>query len=66
MIILNVKFPDYLVECEHSIKYIFDNTSMQVALIPHVVWDRNNDLIPTKELYDYFVSDNLVYITKTQ
>lgn len=39
------------------IKYIFDNTSMQVALIPHVVWNRNNDLIPTKELYDYFVSE---------
>ncbi len=33
------------------IEHIIGTTDMQVALIPHVVWDRNNDRIPIEELY---------------
>lgn len=39
------------------IQYILDETDMNIALIPHVIWERNNDLIPIKELNKYF-SDN--------
>jgi len=39
---------------KEMIKYIFDTTDMKVALIPHVVWDRNNDNIPINNLYSYF------------
>lgn len=41
---------------KYMIQDILDNTDMAVALIPHVVWDRNNDLIPIEELYEYFTN----------
>lgn len=37
------------------IEFILTQTSMNVALIPHVVWDNNDDRIPCKMLYDEFV-----------
>lgn len=33
------------------IKYILDNTDQNIALVPHVVWDRNDDRRPLEELY---------------
>ena len=36
------------------IKYILDNTDMSVALIPHVVWDSNDDRLPLRRLFDAF------------
>lgn len=36
------------------IRYILQQTDMQVALIPHVVWSHNDDRIPLKILYDKF------------
>lgn len=36
------------------IQYILDNTNASIALIPHVVWARNDDRIPLKQLYDEF------------
>lgn len=36
------------------IDYILKNTNMNVALIPHVVWEDNDDRIPLKELYEEF------------
>lgn len=36
------------------IQYILQKTDMNVALIPHVVWDNNDDRIPLKILYDKF------------
>lgn len=43
-----------LVNYENLIKYIISDTNMQIALIPHVVWEKNNDLVPLKYLYDKF------------
>ena len=42
------------------IQYIIDNTDMQIALIPHVVWERNDDRKPIRELYDAFQSTGRV------
>ena len=42
------------------IQYIIDNTQMQIALIPHVVWERNDDRKPIRELYDAFRSTGRV------
>ncbi|WP_018590330.1 polysaccharide pyruvyl transferase family protein [Terrisporobacter glycolicus] len=39
---------------EELIKYIINNTNMQIALIPHVVWDDNDDRVPLLELYNMF------------
>ena len=36
------------------IQSILETTDMNVALIPHVVWDRNDDRVPLEELYDSF------------
>ena len=36
------------------IQYLIDETDMQVALIPHVVWNHNDDRIPLKRLYETF------------
>ena len=36
------------------IQYILKNTDMSVALIPHVVWKRNDDRETIDELYYYF------------
>ena len=36
------------------IEYVIENTSMQIALIPHVVWQVNNDNLPIKELFDRY------------
>ena len=39
---------------EGLIKHIIDTTNMQIALIPHVVWENNDDRKPLKVLYDKF------------
>lgn len=36
------------------ISYIIQNTDMQIALIPHVVWERNDDRKPIHALYQAF------------
>lgn len=33
------------------IKYLLEETDQNIALIPHVVWDRNDDRRPLEELY---------------
>lgn len=42
------------------IKYILESTSDSVALIPHVIWDRNNDMVPLRELYEEFKASGRV------
>lgn len=39
---------------EGLIKHIIDTTNMQIALIPHVVWDNNDDRKPLRVLYNKF------------
>ena len=42
------------------IDHIIKTTDMQIALIPHVVWERNDDRKPVKELYEAFKSTGRV------
>ena len=42
------------------IQYILDYTDMSVALIPHVVWERNDDRKTIDELYQYFKEEKRV------
>lgn len=39
---------------EKLIENIIDNTDMSIALIPHVVWERNDDRKPLKKLYEKY------------
>ena len=42
------------------IEYILEHTDMSVALIPHVVWERNNDRKTIEQLYGYFKDEKRV------
>ena len=42
------------------IQHILDTTDMSVALIPHVVWERNNDRKTIDELYSIFKEEERV------
>lgn len=42
------------------VEYIINETDMNVALIPHVVWENNDDRKPLQELYDLFKHTNRV------
>lgn len=39
---------------EALLQYIIQNTDMQIALIPHVVWNQNDDRKPIHMLYEKF------------
>lgn len=46
---------------KNLISYIIEKTDLYVALIPHVIWeDNNDDRIPLKDLYDIFKDSNRV------
>lgn len=42
------------------IKYILEKTDMNICLIPHVVWEYNNDFEPIQVLFDKFKDSNRV------
>lgn len=42
------------------IRHIIENTDMNIALVPHVVWSDNDDRGPLKELYSEFKSSGRV------
>lgn len=39
---------------QNMIQFIIDHTDMQIALIPHVIWDNNDDRVPLHILYEKF------------
>lgn len=45
---------------ENVIRYILEQTDMNVCLIPHVVWDGNDDRIPLRELQKRFPQSDRV------
>lgn len=46
---------DIALKCyEGLIQHIIDTSDNNIALIPHVVWDRSNDFIPLTSLYEKF------------
>ncbi|MDU6983130.1 MAG: polysaccharide pyruvyl transferase family protein [Terrisporobacter othiniensis] len=45
------------------IEYIINNTNMNIALVPHVIWeDNNDDRVPSKELYEKFKDTNRIIL----
>lgn len=48
--------------CEELISYIIDNTDYSIALIPHVVWENNDDRVPLKLLFDMFRDTNRIIL----
>ena len=62
---IGINLSPLIMECENNkgitkqnyislIQHIIDTTDMQIALIPHVVWNNNDDRKPLNELYEYF------------
>lgn len=58
----NITFKNYCKLIEYTLK----NTDMNIALIPHVVWDNGNDFIAMKELYNKYVNTERVCIIGTE
>ena len=52
------------IECYRElIRYIIEKTDMQIALIPHVIWQNNDDRKPIRQLYgDFKASGRVVEI----
>ena len=48
------------------IAHIIDNTDMQVALIPHVIWEDGDDRLPMKRLYDAFSHTGRILMVEDQ
>ncbi len=48
---------------EELIKYILSTTDFKIALIPHVFWERSDDLKPLNHLYRLFEASDRVIIT---
>lgn len=47
--------PGITMKCyEELIRYLLAHTDMQIALIPHVVWENNDDRKPLLQLYEEF------------
>ena len=49
---------------ERLIQYILQETDMNVMLIPHVVWDKNDDRIPLKKLNEKFKESGRVMLVE--
>lgn len=48
------------------IQRILSQTDRDIALIPHVVWDGNDDRIPLGQLYEEFQDSGRVYLVEDQ
>lgn len=44
------------------IQYLIDHTDMQIALIPHVVWEHNDDRQPLMEIFNHFKDCNRIIL----
>lgn len=47
---------------ENLIQYIIEKTELDIALIPHVVWEENDDRVPLAKLYERFEQTGRVYM----
>lgn len=52
----NVAYKNY----QNLIQYIIEKTDNNILLIPHVIWNESNDLIPIETLYEQFKSSGRV------
>lgn len=48
------------------INQILKSTDCHIALIPHVVWDHNDDRKPLQQLYDRYASGGRVFLVRDQ
>ena len=66
--VIGINISPHIIKCETSdgmayenykclIKYILDNTDYSIALIPHVVWETNDDRTVLQRLYEDFDCD---------
>lgn len=51
-----------LASYEKLVEYILNETDMNVALVPHVMWEGNDDRVPLKKIYDKFKDSGRVYM----
>ena len=67
MAIENETVPNIAMEnYQQLISWILENTEMKIALIPHVVWEKGDDRIPLRQLYDKFSHTGRVIFVQDQ
>ena len=44
------------------IQHIIDTTDSQIALVPHVLWEHDNDMVPLSKLYELFKNTGRVIL----
>lgn len=49
---------------EEMIQYLLEHTEEKIALIPHVVWENNDDRIPLRKLYSKFAHTGRVILVE--
>lgn len=63
LIMKNETMEGIVIKCYTKlIQHIIDTTDSQVALLPHVLWDHDNDMVPLGKLYDLFKHTNRVIL----
>lgn len=61
MIVDNEKTPGITMQNYKAlISHILETTDLHIALIPHVVWESNDDRKPIRQLYEAFASTGRV------
>lgn len=67
MVINNENKPGIVIEnFINVINYIIEETDYNIALIPHVVWEDSNDLLPLNNLYKRFEDTGRIILIENQ
>lgn len=63
-LVMNCNDDENIAYCnfENLIQYIIEKTELNIALIPHVVWEGNDDRIPLLKLYEQYKYTGRVYL----
>ena len=72
---VGINISPYVIKCEEKdnitlknymnlIEYIIHSTDMNIALIPHVIWDHSNDLEPLNWLYNKYKDTKRVVLVE--
>ena len=61
-LISGIAFENY----KNLIAYVIERTDMQIALIPHVIWEGGDDRIPLRKLYEEFADTGRMVLVEDQ
>lgn len=67
MVVRHEKQPGITVECfKSAITYLLENTDLHIKLIPHVIWQHDDDRTVLKQLYEPFSNSERIELIEDQ